>query len=168
MDAVKFVTCMACTASLLVASCAVSPEAESRRLQNQASIAEILNQPLDPAEYGETKRCLSETEYRSFRALDDRHILFKGRGDRLWINTLRAPCPDLRYGDVLVVRQFSPRRMCDADTFEVADWFDWPWYRRWPWHWGGSWGSGMRCHLGKFEPVTQQQVDDIEAVIKSR
>jgi hypothetical protein len=168
MDAAKLVVCMACTASLLLASCAVSPEAENRRLQKQASIAEILSQPLDPAEYGETKRCLSETEYRSFRALDDRHILFRGSRNRRWINTLRAPCPDLRYGDVLIVRQFNARRMCDMDTFEVADWFAWPWYRRWPWRWGMNWGVGMRCSLGKFQPVTESQVEEIEAVIRSR
>ena len=168
MDAANLVVCMACTASLLLASCAVSPAAEERRLQKQASIAEILSRPLDPAAYGETKRCLSETEYRSFRALDDRHILFKGSRNRLWINTLRTPCPDLRYGDVLLVRQFSARRMCDMDTFEVAEWFAWPWYRRWPWRWGMNWGVGMQCSLGKFQPVTESQVEEIEAVIRSR
>ena len=168
MDAVKLVVCMACIASLLLASCAVSPAAEERRLQKQASIAEILSRPLDSAEYGETKRCLSETESRSYRALDDRHILFEGSRHRLWINTLRGPCPDLRHGDVLIVRQFSARRLCDADRFEVADWFTWPWYRRWPWRWGMDWGVGMRCSLGKFQPVTAAQVEEIEAVIRSR
>jgi hypothetical protein len=168
MDAVKFIVGMTCTVSLLIASCASSPEVQERNLQKQASIAEILSQPLDPAEYGETKRCLSDVEYRSFRALDDRHILFEGSRDRLWINTLRGPCPDLRRGDVLIIRQFSSRRMCDMDTFEVAEWFEWPWYRRWPWHWGMDFGVGMRCTLGKFQPVSEAQVEEIEAVINSR
>ena len=168
MNAVKYTVCMACTAALLAASCAVSPEAEERRLEKQASIADILSQPLDTAEYGEPKRCLADHEFRTFRALDDRHILFTGRKNRLWINTLRARCPDLRFGDVLVVRKFSGTRMCDLDTFEVTDWFSWPWYRRWPWRWGLDWGVGMRCTLGMFEPVTQEQVDEIEAVIRSR
>lgn len=168
MDALKLAVGMTCIASLLIASCATSPEAESQRLQKQASIAEILSQPLDPAEYGEIKRCLSETEYRGYRALGERHLLFKGRGDRLWINTLRAPCPDLRHGDYLIIRRFSPSRMCDMDTFEVAEWFEWPWYRRWPWRWSADWGVGMRCTLGKFQPATQAQVDEIEAVIRSR
>jgi hypothetical protein len=53
------------------------------------------------------------------------------------------------------------------DSFEVADWFDWPWYRRWPWHWGGGWGVGMRCTLGEFQPVTRAQVDAIEDVLAS-
>jgi len=167
VDTSKTLVCVACALFLFTAGCATSPEAEQRRLDREASIAEILNQPL-AAEYGEVKRCLSDVEYRGFRALDDRHILFEGRGDHLWVNTLRSPCPDLRYGDVLVVRQFSFSRLCDMDSFEVAEWFDWPWYRRWPWHWSRNWGVGMRCTLGKFQPVTQGQVDEIEAVIRSR
>jgi len=168
MNAARYVVSTACTAALLCASCAVSPEAEEQRLAREAEIAHILSVELDPAEYGETKRCLSDTEYRSYRALDDRRILFEGRRDRFWINTLRSRCTDLRHGDVLVVRQFSSTRMCDTDTFEVAEWFDFPWYRRWPWHRGGNWGTGLRCSLGKFQPVTKAQVEAIEAALEAR
>ena len=49
MDAVKFIIGMTCTVSLLITSCATSPEVEARKLQKQASIAEILSQPLDAA-----------------------------------------------------------------------------------------------------------------------
>ncbi|MBT8092759.1 MAG: hypothetical protein KJN77_06965 [Gammaproteobacteria bacterium] len=162
MNSVRNTMVLVGVAALLLSGCAVSPEVESRRQAIEADIDEILSLPLDPAEYGETKRCLTDTEYRSFRAIDDRHILFKGRKDRLWINTLRGRCPDLRFGDVLVIRQFSSSRMCDADRFQVTDWFDWPWYRRWPWNWG-SWGTGPTCTLGKFQPVTADQVAEIEA-----
>lgn len=168
MKAVRYAISVACTAAFLCAACAASPEAESRRQAQEADIAEVLGMPLDPAEFGETKRCLSDMDFRTFRALDDRRILFEGRRGRLWLNTLRMPCPDLRYGDVLVVRQLSGLRICDMDTFQVADWFNWPWYRRWPWHWGGSWGTGMRCSLGKFQPVTEGQVTEIEAILRSR
>ena len=168
MKAVRSAISLACTAALLCASCAVSPEAEERRLAIEADIAHILSVQPDPTEYGAARRCLSELDYRNFRALDDRHILFEGRRGRLWINTLRSSCPDLRHGDVLIVRSFGSMRMCDMDSFEVTDWFDWPWYRRWPWHWGGSWGAGMRCTLGKFQPVTEDQVDAITELLESR
>ncbi len=157
---------LACTA-LLLAGCASAPDYEARRQAAEADIDEILSVQLDPAEFGGTKRCLSDNEYRSFRPLGDRHILFEGRRDRLWINTLRGRCQDLRRGDFLVLRSFSGTRMCDMDSFQVADWFDWPWYRRWPWHWGGSWTTGMRCSLGKFQPVTEGQVEEIEALLES-
>lgn len=154
-------------AVLLLAGCATSPEAESRRQEKEASINEILAQPLDPTEFGETKRCLSDHEYRNFRALDNRRILFEGRRDKLWINTLRARCPDLRHGAVLLVKSFSSRRICNMDTFQVSDWFEWPWYRRWPWQWG-RWETGVRCSLGKFQPVTNAQVEEIRAILKSQ
>ncbi len=155
-------------AALFLAACATSPEVESRRQAIEADIDEVLSYALDPAEFGETKRCLSDTQYRSFRPLGDRHILFEGRRDKLWINSLRGRCHDLRWGDVLVVRSFSGMRMCDMDQFYVSDWFSWPWYRRWPWQWGGGWSSGVACTLGKFQPVTEAQVAEIEALLKSR
>lgn len=161
----RFAIALACTAVLLCAGCAVSPEVAARRQAIEADINEILSLPLDPAEYGETKRCLSDTEYRTFRPLDERHILFEGRRNRLWINTLRGRCNDLRWGDVLIVRPTSPSRMCDMDRFEATDWFSWPWYRRWPWYWG-AWGTGPICSLGKFQPVTEAQVQEIEALLE--
>lgn len=159
---------LAFCAALFLAGCATSPEVESRRQAIEADIDEVLSYPLDPAEFGETKRCLSDTQYRNFRPLGDRHILFEGRRDKRWINALRGRCHDLRWGDVLVVRSFSGMRMCDMDRFHVTDWFAWPWYRRWPWQWGGNWSSGISCMLGKFQPVTEAQVAEIEALLKSR
>lgn len=168
MGKINIAALLACTAALLAAGCATSPDVESRRQAIDADIDDILSAPLDPAEFGETKRCLSDNEYRNFRALDDRHILFEGRRGKLWINTLRTRCPDLKYGTVLRVKTFTGSRMCDMDRFEVGDWFDWPWYRRWPWQWGGGWDTGMTCSLGKFQPVTEAQVSEIEALHDSR
>jgi len=168
MDAIRLVITIGCCSIVFCAGCAVSPDAESRRQAMEADIDEILAYELDPAEFGEAKRCLSDHEYRNFRPLGDRHILFEGRRDKQWINTLRGRCRDLRHGDILVVRSFGGRRMCDMDRFQVSDWFDWPWYRRWPWQWGGSWGTGAMCSLGKFHPVTEAQVSEIEAVLESR
>ncbi|MCP5091233.1 MAG: hypothetical protein GY949_09950, partial [Gammaproteobacteria bacterium] len=88
MDAIKHFITIACCSIMFCAACAVSPEAESRRQAMEADIDEILAYELDPAEFGETKRCLSDHDFRNFRPLGDRHILFEGRRDKLWINTL--------------------------------------------------------------------------------
>ena len=160
------VVLLACLALLLLIGCAASPESDSRRLAIEADIDVILSQPGVP-EFEEMQRCLSDMEFRSFRALDEKHILFEGSREKLWINTLHTRCSDLRFGDVLVVKQFSGRHMCDGDKFYVTDWFDWPWYRRWPWDWGPRWSSGMQCILGKFQPVTADQVAEIEAVLRA-
>jgi len=163
----KLWTSAAILAMLLGSGCAVSPEAEEQRRAMEAEIDAILSEPLEPVELGETKRCLSDHEYRNFRAIDDRRILFEGRRGQLWLNTLRSRCPDLRHGRVLQVRVTSTMgRICEMDSFMAGDWFAWPWYRRWPWYWG-SWGTGMTCMFGDFQPVTAGQVDAIEALLKS-
>lgn len=168
MNTVKLAILLAGAAAfLLLPGCATSPEAEARRQAMEADIDEIMSYELDPAEYGDVKKCLAEHEYRSFRPLGTRHILFDGRRGKQWINVLRGRCNDLRHGDVLVVKLTMGSRMCDMDRFEVAEWFDYPWYRRGPWTWG-RWGSGVHCSLGKFHPVTEQQVAEIEAVLRSR
>lgn len=153
-------------ALLLFAGCATSPEAGNRRAAMQADIDEILS--LSAASgLGEAERCLSDHEYRYFRPLGDQYLLFEGRRGKLWVNKLRMRCPDLRYGHVMMIEPFSSTRMCDADRFQVSDWFYWPWYRRWrPWHWRPSWGTGFYCSLGSFYPVTEGQVAEIEAIIR--
>ncbi len=168
MNTVKLAILMAGTAVfLLIPGCAASPEAEARRQAIEADIDEILSYELDPAEYGEVKNCLADHEYTNFKPLGTRHILFEGRRGKLWINALRGRCNDLRHGDVLIVRLTMGSRMCDMDHFEVSEWFNYPWYRRWPWSWG-RWGSGAVCTLGKFHPASEQQVNEIRAVLESR
>jgi len=167
MNANKYAIPMLVVAALLFVSCANSPERQRQREAKQADIAAILSVKLDPAVFGERKRCLADHEYQSFRPLDDRHVLFVGRGDKLWINTLRTSCMDFHRGDILIVQPFSPTQLCDADHFEATDWFSWPWYRRLPWHSHQHWGSGPTCVLGTFQPVTKAQVTEIEAIIRS-
>jgi len=156
-------------AALCSTGCAGSTPAQEPGRDTDQVIAAILSVDPDEARYGETKRCLSDVDFRNFRALDDQHILFEGRHDELWVNTLRMHCPDLRYATALRVRSYgSISRICDGDGFLAGDWFDWPWYRRWPWHWGATWYSGVPCALGKFQPVTADQVAAIEAAVRAR
>lgn len=163
MNAVKIAVVVAVAATfLLLPGCAVSPEAEERRANAEADIDEIMSYELDPAEYGETRRCLSGTDFDDYRPLGDRHLLFEGRRGKLWVNTLRGRCNALRHNDVLVVRQYSGSRMCEMDRFKVADWFDYTSRRR-----PADWGTGSDCMLGEFHPVTEAQVAEIEAVLES-
>ena len=152
-------------ALLLAAGCATSPDNESRRQAIEADIEEILS--LSAGEDAKPLRCLSDSQYTGFRALDDKHLLFTGRGGKRWVNALRHRCNDLRHGSVLRVRSFSFSRICDTDRFAVDDWFEWPWYSRWPWQWG-AWSTGMTCTMGRFYPVTEGQVAEIEAVLRNR
>ena len=92
-------------------------------------------------------------------------MLFEGSRDRLWVNTLRGRCFDYRDGDVLITRPFSARRLCDGDRFEVAEWFELSRYSGWPWS-AGRLPAGPTCSFGKFQPVSQGQVDEIEALLE--
>ncbi len=139
---------------VMCASCAVSTEEVERREQREAEIGEIISLSATDADGNPSlKRCLRDEEYRSFRALDGRHLLFKGNQGRLWINTLKSHCPDLRLDDVLYVRVASRRRMCELDTL-------WFWHRK-TWH-----SPGMTCALGEFRPVSEEQVAEIRAVLR--
>lgn len=148
------------SAALLVLSgCATSPEDEARQREKEADIASILEQPL-PAEFGDTEKCLSNSRVKSYRALDEHHLLFEGSKDRYWVNTLRGRCSALNWGDVLVVKHYSGSRFCEFDRFNVADWFDLPRNL----NTGGN--LGMDCTLGSFQPVTADQVAEIDAVLE--
>ena len=123
MNVVKLAILLAGAAVfLLLPGCATSPEAEARRQAMEADIDEILSYELDPAEYGDVKKCLAEHEYRSFRPLGTRHILFDGRRGKQWINVLRGRCNDLRHGDVLVVKLTMGSRMCDILDDVYPEW----------------------------------------------
>ena len=155
-------------AALSLAGCASSPMKEQQAKEIQADIDEILALPLDEQQYGKTRNCLGQGDYNNFRPLDEQHVLFMGTRDRQWINTLRVRCPDLRYGNVLVVRHAMGSQLCDGDRFSATDWFEWPWYRRSPRYWGTTWSTGAQCVLGDFQPVTKDQVTEIESLIKKR
>jgi len=153
----------------LLAGCVSTSKQVEEQREAEESIARILSEPLDSAEYGETKRCLGAHEFRNFRVIDDRRILFEGSRDRLWLNTLRMRCPDLRFAEALRVRSTSAvGRICDMGKFVPTDWFDLPWHRRWPWDWNDTWATSVRCSLGSFQPVTETQVEAIEAALRDK
>ena len=129
-----------------------TPEQQAREAAKQETIADILSQPLPAEAYGQTERCLSTYAYDQVDILDDRHVVFRGRGNKLWLNTLRNRCIGLKRNDLL---QFWMRdtRVCELDTFEAVDSLMW----------------GIRsgtCTLGSFAPITPEQVEAIEMAVE--
>lgn len=158
MDAKKFAICAVAAALLALSGCAASPEDERRRQDMEADIDEILGYELDESEYGRPKNCLSTREYRSFRPLGDRHLLFEGRKDKLWVNMLRGRCLGLEEDSKFIMRQNMSGQVCDKDLFEVMDRFD-------P---ISSAGMGPTCILGEFRPVSKGQVAEVEDRLEMR
>jgi hypothetical protein len=142
---------------VLLAGCASAPEAEQAAQEREEDIATILSEPLDPSEYGEAKRCLAGHEYRDFAIIDDRRIVFKGPGNRLWLNELRARCPDLRRADALAFRSHTmSERICELDSFVASDWMGSLSHR----------SPGMRCTLGAFQPISEPQLQALRDLRK--
>lgn len=154
MGTKRFRVCFILAASLLIGACVSSPLDEQRRLEREQAIDDILSFKLDPAEYGETVRCLSSADFDSVTGLDDRHLLVRGRRDRLWVNTLRGRCLGLDKHSTLIIEKFGSSQTCRLDRFEVYDSFA-----------GGPTSGAVQCVMGDFQPVTQEQVDEIEAII---
>lgn len=144
-------------AVLMVGGCTARPAEEvppSAAEAKQEAIEDILSTPLEAEEYAEAARCLPTHAYRSVEVLDDQNVLFKGPGDRAWLNQLRHRCIGLRRNDTL---RFNLRdnRVCDLDTFESVDTFFRMWTR-----------TSATCSLGRFQPVTPEQVEAIKAAIQ--
>lgn len=142
----RIIACM----TLLVAGCAGAPTQEEAEEHRQA-VEDILSGPMASEEYGEAQRCLPTYSYRSVEILDDRHVLFEGSGDKAWLNTLRNRCVGLRPNATLEF-ELRNNRVCELDTFQAVDNFFMFWQQ-----------SSGTCVLGDFQPVSQEQVEALEA-----
>lgn len=151
---------LACIGAVLVAACASAPAPEDRA-KVEEDLATILSQPLDGEAYGEPRRCISSFSARDYSAIGNRFLVFDGPGDTLWLNELRGHCPGLSSGSALAFRQ-QGTQLCELDRFKVTDLFVWPRYQRWPW----EWLEGIPCTLGRFQPVSSQQVEALRAALR--
>ena len=144
--------------ALLLAGCARDPAKQAEAQQEVAyEIETILTQPLSEDEYVQGERCLSTHQYDSIEILDNRHVVFKGRGDRLWVNTLRAPCVGLRRRDVPMF-ELRGMQLCNLDDFVAINTS----------RFFGT-ATSATCVLGDFAPITKEQVALIkDAVAKKR
>ena len=137
--------------------CASDPaETAEERQEVAEEIEAILTQPLGEDEYVQSERCISTYSYHSVDILDNKHVVFKGRGDNIWINTLRAPCLGLRRRDVL---QFELRtsQLCNLDDFSSVNYGV-----------SGGFKTSATCVLGDSAPVTAEQVDLIKATMEKK
>ncbi|MBT8080946.1 MAG: hypothetical protein KJO56_00825 [Gammaproteobacteria bacterium] len=158
MNTRRLATCTMVASLLALTGCATSPEDEQRRKDMEADVDDILSFVHDPAEVGEIRNCLSESEFRSYRALGRRHLLFEGRQNRQWVNVLRGRCPGLDDDSVFIVEPNVAGRLCDMDRFSVVDRFDSI----------ASARTAPMCVLGEFRPVVETQVRAIEDRLEMR
>ena len=154
-------------ALVLVAAggCASTKQTQQGPAEKQARVEAILTQTSETADYMESERCLNANQYRHIQILDNQHIVFEGRRGQYWLNRLPMRCPGLRRGSTIAIeRATTISSLCRLDSIAVYDWLGSPWYRRWPL----PWGSGPKCALGEFQPITELQLGAIKTALATQ
>jgi hypothetical protein len=92
--------------------------------------------------------CVVTTSIDRTQAVDDRTILFFMHGKKVYRNYLPRKCPGLERQNRIMYKTRG-NRLCDVDTITVLE------------QWGARLEPGFTCGLGKFVPITQEEVDDL-------
>ncbi len=108
------------------------------------AVAEQGDEPADDA----YERCINTRLIRSTSVANDRNIVFKMRGSKIYLNTLPGPCPGLARE-----RRFSyeshTSSLCKSDRINVMS------------DSGLGLQIGRSCRLGQFQLVTEQDLVDM-------
>jgi len=118
-----------------------------------AQVAAILDNPLPESDYVQARRCLPARFNEHVDVLDSRHLLFSGTRDVFWLNQLRFNCMGLTDDSVLVF-DMRDRSVCELGGFRGVPRM-------------GSMGAnfGVSCTLGRFEPITQAQAEQLRSAL---
>lgn len=106
-----------------------------------------------PLEQREEKLCISISQIDQTDVLDDYNIVFDMRGKSLFLNRLPNRCPSLKFEDTFTYAT-STSQLCNVDIITVLR------------STGGTFFRGPSCGLGKFVPVTAEEVKELKANIK--
>jgi len=109
------------------------------------------DQDSESDEYFQLENCISRSAIRRTEVIDDRTIVFYMSHQKIYLNQLPNRCSGLRSA-----RTFSYRptgsQLCNVDTIKVVRTMS------------GRLNAGPSCGLGKFRPVTKEEV----AMIKNK
>lgn len=89
---------------------------------------------------GEPVNCVSLTQIRSTKIIDNSTIDFRMIGGKTYRNSLPYSCPGLKSEDRFSYKT-SLNRLCNVDIVRVLH------------DYGGRLQEGVGCGLGKFQPV---------------
>lgn len=132
----------------------VSAWSEDAPAETIPSADEILANPLEDAAYVKNVRCLSMGRYRQVDIVDNRMLVFRGRGNRAWINILPRRCVGLRPDMILSVERRGTR-ICSRDLFKGVPRM-------------GMEAGAATCALGMFHPVPQDNLAAIRDALSDR
>ena|SRR5688572_1621316 len=96
--------------------------------------------------------CLKRAEIRRVKILSNGNIVFVTRFEEIYNNVLPKQCPGLQRNS-LVNYNITNGRMCAGDRFQVL-WEPQP----------GKYLPAALCPLGAFVPITEAELEDLEAM----
>lgn len=143
---------MAFFMALIAAGCAAKAEKKAAPL----TVDEILANSLTESDYGKEERCLQLSDYQKIRVLDKRHLLFEGRGDKVWLNKLRIDCPGLRRNAVLQL-DVRNTRVCNLDSVTSIE------VRRFYVD-----KLSATCSLGPFVQIPREQAEFLKKEVRGK
>lgn len=92
--------------------------------------------------------CLQVAAVDRTVVLDDQTVLFYVRGKKVYRNYLPKKCPGLKREDRFMY-EARQGRLCNIDSITVLE------------LWNASFTPGFTCPLGKFQPITVEEADDL-------
>ena len=117
-------------------------QADSNERSNEAASEDSLADEV----FGEPQRCVNTRGVSHTEILDDSTVVFHMYGSMVYLNRLPHRCNGLRRSDAFSY-ELRTSRLCDIDTIRAVDYF------------GGTLRPGIACPLGKFHPITDEQLD---------
>lgn len=112
------------------------------------AVGMLLAVPLTAQEEGERNmdavHCVSIRSIRDIQVVNDRTLVVRMQGGKVYRNDLPHRCPGLKRRDTLMYRS-SIGQLCSLDVITVLE------------DWGGfGFRPGASCGLGMFEPITEE------------
>ncbi len=99
----------------------------------------------DADQYFKLENCVDTSRIRQTSIIDDRTIIFYMNQKNIFVNHLPYRCPGLKIAGAFSYRT-SISQLCNVDTIKVIRSL------------GGRIDAGPSCGLGKFRPVTEEEV----------
>lgn len=99
------------------------------------------------AEQAESERCINARSIRRTEVIDDNNVVFYVQGRRIFLNSLPKSCKGLSR-DRRFLFETHTRSLCEHDTIRILQ------------EASGHIYAGRSCKLGRFLPVTQEDIEN--------
>ena len=98
-------------------------------------------------------RCVKIDRIENVDVIDNENVVFQIGINNYYLNTLPYACNGLRLNESIMYRT-STNELCDIDVITILDKI------------GPGVQAGPSCGLGKFKPITREEIKTLKASLK--